>query len=257
MAPVTTGLAGRVALITGAGRGLGRSHALLLAERGADVIVNDAVAERCAETVALVRARGRRAHEMVCDITDVAGLEAAIAAAMRAMGRIDILVNNAGIPGNVLAIEAIDEATFDLMIAVKIKGSFFAAQAVIPGMKSRRWGRIINIASNFAMEGSTTMSHYTAAAAALLGFTKSWARELASWNICVNAVAPALVETELTIGSMGGAQIAAIAKRTPLGGRLADPIEISYAVAWLASAEADLVTGQLIAPNGGLTIVGY
>ena len=106
------------------------------------------------------------------------------------------------------------------------------------------------------MEGSTSISHYTGAAAGMLGFTKAWARELAPWKICVNAVAPSLVITDLTINSMGWDLIREVENRIPLGGRTATPEEISYAVAWLASPETDLITGQVVAPNGGMPIVG-
>ncbi len=249
-------LDGRVALITGAGRGLGRSHALLMAERGADIIVNDINGDNAEATAELVRKRDRRATVIAADVTDVTGFAERIAAAEAEHGRIDILVNNAGIQGNALAIEDIDEATYDAMTGVKMKASFFAARAVVPGMKTRRHGKIVNISSSFAMGGSTSMSHYTGAAAGMLGFTKAWARELAPWKICVNAVAPSLVITDLTINSMGWDLIRAVESRIPLCGRTATPEEISYAVAWLASPEMDFMTGQVVAPNGGMPIVG-
>lgn len=254
--PSSLQLDGRVALITGSGRGLGREYALMLAGRGADVIVNDINPDNAGATAEAVRALGRRASVIACDATDTVRLAALIGDAAAEHGHIDILVNNAGVQGNDLPIEAIDERTFDALMAVKLKASFFATRAVVPGMKARRYGKIINISSNFAMEGSTTMSHYTGAASGMLGFTKAWAREFAPWGICVNAVAPALVVTDLTVGSMGWDRIHAIEKRVPLGGRLADKKEIAYAVAWLASAETDFMTGQVLAPNGGITIVG-
>jgi 3-oxoacyl-[acyl-carrier protein] reductase len=249
-------LDGKVALITGAGRGLGRSHALLLAERGADIVVNDINEDNAEATAELVRAMDRRATVIAADATEITAFAERIAAAETEHGHIDILVNNAGIQGNALAIEDIDEATYDAMTGVKMKASFFAARAVVPGMKARRYGKIINISSSFAMEGSTSMSHYTGAAAGMLGFTKAWARELAPWKICVNAVAPSLVITDLTINSMGWDLIHSVESQIPLGGRTAKPEEISYAVAWLASPETDFMTGQVVAPNGGMPIVG-
>ncbi len=248
-------LFGKVALVTGAGAGMGRSHASLLAERGADVIVQDVNEAAAAGTAAMVRGHGRRAFVLVGDVQKVAELKRGIGEAEAAMGRIDILVNNAGVAGRGLALENIDEATFDRMFGVHVKGSFFAAQAVVPGMKARRYGKIINISSNFAMGGSAFASHYAAAKSALSGLVKSWARELAPFNIMVNAVAPGLLETDLTRASIGLDRIRKMESEVPLG-RLANPIEISYAVAWLASAEADFMTGQVIAPNGGVTIVG-
>ncbi len=249
-------LDGKVALITGAGRGMGRSHALLLAERGADIIVNDINGDNAEATAAMVREHGCRATVIDADVTDIAGFGERIAAVEAEHGRIDILVNNAGIQGNALAIEDIDEAIYDAMTGVKMKASFFTTRAVVPGMKARGYGKIINISSSFAMEGSTSMSHYTGAAAGMLGFTKAWARELAPWKICVNAVAPSLVITDLTINSMGWDLIREVENRIPLGGRTAKPEEISHAVAWLASPETDFMTGQVVAPNGGMPIVG-
>ena len=122
-------------------------------------------------------------------------------------------------------------------------------------MKDRRAGKIINVSSTFAMGGVHFASHYAAAKSALSGLTKSWARELAPFNITVNAVAPGLLETPLTLGSIGPDRSAAMSEEVPLG-RLAKPIEISYPVAWLASAEADFMPGQVLSPNGGVAIVG-
>ena len=192
---------------------------------------------------------------LVVDVRDVAALKAAIAATEREFTAIDVLVNNAGIGGQGLALADIDVARFDAMFQVHVRGTFFATQAVLPGMKGRRAGKIINISSSFAMGGVDFASHYAAAKSAISGLTKSWARELAGFNICVNAVAPGLLETNLTLGSIGPERIAAMGEEVPLG-RLAEPVEISYAVAWLASAEADFMTGQVISPSGGVAIVG-
>ena len=245
-------LDGKVALVTGAGGGMGRNHAVMLASRGAAVIVLDRYKDAADETAGQI---GARAHAVAADVTDVPALQAAIAAAANAIGPVDILVNNAGIGGQGLAIEDIDEATFDAMVAVNMKGSFFAAQAVIPGMKERRYGKIINISSNFAMGGAAFASHYAACKSALSGFVKSWARELGPWNIAVNAVAPGIIETDMTLNSIGKDRIEGMAEDIPMG-RIGSLNDISWAVAWLASDETDFMTGQVLSPNGGATIVG-
>jgi 3-oxoacyl-[acyl-carrier protein] reductase len=245
----------QVAVITGAGRGMGRAHAKLLAERGATVVVQDILADEARETVSQIEAASGKAEAMIGDITDVPRLKSALADAERRLGRIDILVNNAGIGGEA-PFEEITEQEFDRMFAVHVKGSFFATQAVVPGMKQRRRGKIINISSIWGMVAHHYASDYCAAKAALLGLTKAWAKEFAPWNIHVNAVAPGGVLTDMVLQQPNiEARMAEKVKRVPLG-RYADPIELSYTVAFLASSEADFITGQLISPNGGETIVG-
>ena len=252
----TNSLEGRTALVTGSGGGMGRSHAVLMAERGADIVVHDVKADGAAETAEMVRAHGRRASVIIADVRDVPGFTARIAEAERTHGAIDILVNNAGVSGRKRPVEEIDEPVFDEMFGVQVRGAFFATRAVLPGMKARRSGSIVNISSIYAMGGSAFASHYAAAKAALSGFTKAWAREFAPCNIRVNAVAPGFVVTDMTRGSNTPEAIAARSKTMPLG-RFCDPLDISYAVAWLASDEAAMVTGQVVSPNSGEVIVGY
>ena len=247
-----TSLGGKVALVTGAGGGMGRNHAVMLASRGATVIVLDRFQDAAEETARLI---GGAALALAADVTDVPALQTAIGDAAQQTGSIDILVNNAGIGGQGLSIEEIDEDTFDAMVAVNMKGSFFATQAVVPGMKERRYGKIINISSNFAMGGAAFASHYAACKSALSGFVKSWARELAPWNIAVNAVAPGIIETRMTLNSIGKERIDGMAEDIPMG-RIGTLDDISWAVAWLASDETDFMTGQVLSPNGGATIVG-
>ena len=247
-----TSLGGKVALVTGAGGGMGRNHAVMLASRGATVIVLDRFQDAAEETARLI---GGAALALAADVTDVPVLQTAIGDAAQQTGSIDILVNNAGIGGQGLSIEEIDEDTFDAMVAVNMKGSFFATQAVVPGMKERRYGKIINISSNFAMGGAAFASHYAACKSALSGFVKSWARELAPWNIAVNAVAPGIIETDMTLNSIGKERIDGMADDIPMG-RIGTLDDISWAVAWLASDETDFMTGQVLSPNGGATIVG-
>jgi len=251
-------LEGKTALITGSGRagGMGRSHAVLMAERGADVIVHDINEDGANETAELVRANGQKASTLIADVRDVPDFTAKIKEAEAEHGKIDILVNNAGVTGNKLAMEDVDEAIFDQMFGVQVRGAFFATQAVLPGMKARKQGSIIMISSIYAMGGSEFASHYAAAKAALSGFTKAWAREFASHKIRVNAVAPGFVLTGMTQGSNTPDMIEERGAGMPLG-RLTTPQDISYAVAWLASEETEMITGQVISPNSGEVIVGY
>ncbi|MGH6952556.1 MAG: SDR family NAD(P)-dependent oxidoreductase, partial [Alphaproteobacteria bacterium] len=226
-------LEGKVALITGGGGGMGRADSLLLADLGADVIVHDLAAERAHETARLVIAKGRRALALAGDVADAPRIAAEIARAEGEMGRIDVLVNNAGIGGQYFTIDEIDEAIFERMFAVHVRGAFFATRAVVPGMKRRRAGKIINISSNWGMAGNANSSHYCGAKAALLGLTKAWAKELAPHNICVNAIAPGWVDTGM--GSPEEKRKAA--ERIPLR-RLGRPEEVAHAVAFLASSES-------------------
>ncbi|MBM3571483.1 MAG: SDR family oxidoreductase [Alphaproteobacteria bacterium] len=250
-------LAGTVAWITGSGRGMGRAHALVLAERGADIVINDVLKDEAEETAAAVKKLGRRVVLSHADVSDVAAVKKTAADAIAALGKIDILVNNAGI-GQHKPLDELSEVDYDRMFAIHVKGAFFCAQSVIPGMKERRWGKIVNIASIWAMTGAgiNKASHYCAAKAALLGLTKAWAKEFAPWNIHVNAVSPGGVLTEMPIKIQGWDKIREKEKKVPLG-RWAKPEEISDTVAFLASHEADFITGQMISPNGGETIVGY
>jgi 3-oxoacyl-[acyl-carrier protein] reductase len=235
---------------------MGRSHAVLMSERGADVIVHDINEDGANETAELVRANGQKASTLIADVRDVPGFTAKIKEAEAEHGKIDILVNNAGVTGNKLAMEDVDEAIFDQMFGVQVRGAFFATQAVLPGMKARKHGSIIMISSIYAMGGSDFASHYAAAKAALSGFTKAWAREFSAHKIRVNAVAPGFVLTGMTQGSNTPEMIADRGEKMPLG-RLTTPEDISYAVAWLASAETEMITGQVISPNSGEVIVGY
>lgn len=244
-------LGGRTALVTGAGRGIGRQHALTLAARGAAVVVHDIGSEGAEETAALVREAGGEAQTVICDITDVAAIQALFGG----LGPVDILVNNAGTHEPRL-IEEITTTEFDRMMAVHVKGTFFATQTLLPGMKARGGGKIVNTASAWGQCGWHKDSHYCGAKAAILGLTKAWAKEFAPWNICVNAVSPGVIMTEMTRLNRTDEEIRDLAEQHIPIGRLGLPEDISCAVAFLASAEADFITGQVLPVNGGEFIVG-
>ena len=249
-------LDGKIIIVTGAAMGMGRTHAQLLAERGAHVVVQDIDKTKAEETAQLVTKAGGKARVMACDISDTGAVARAFASVEKALGKVDVLVNNAGIH-NRRAIEEVTPQDFDAMFGVHVKGTFFATKAVIPGMKARKSGKIINISSAWGMVGNPTDSHYCGAKAALLGVTKSWAKEFAPWNINVNAIAPGMVLTEMTKQNRSAAEIKEFCdKLIPLG-RMGEPMEFSYAVAFLASAESDFITGQVLSPNGGEFIVGF
>jgi 3-oxoacyl-[acyl-carrier protein] reductase len=248
-------LDGKVALITGSGRGMGKSHAKLMAKEGAGVIVHDIDAALVEEAAAEVRQFGGKVHTIVCDVADVDAYPKAIAAAGKAMGgHIDILVNNAGIdtPGT---IEEITTEAWQRMFDIHVKGAFLGAKSVVPGMKERRQGKIVNVSSIWGMVGHSSHSHYCGAKAALLGLTKAWAKELAPFNVMVNAIAPGLVTTEMVLKKGGMEYVNQAAEKVPLK-RSADVIEMSYTVLFLSCHESDFITGQVISPNGGDTIVG-
>ena len=245
-------LEGKRALVTGSGGGMGRSHAVLMAERGADIVIHDIKKDGAEETADLVRSHGRDAVVLVSDIRNVAAFTEAVVGA----GPVDILVNNAGVGGARRTIEDVDLEIFNQMFEVHVRGTFFATQAVLPAMKERKSGKIVNISSIYAMGGSALASHYAAAKSAISGLTKSWARELAPWRIKVNAVAPGFIVTDMTSASNPPEKIAEREALMPLG-EFCKPIDISYAVAWMASSETDLVSGQVISPNSGEIIVGY
>ncbi|MBT5051204.1 MAG: SDR family oxidoreductase [Rhodospirillaceae bacterium] len=246
-------LDGKIALITGAGSGLGQSHAALLSERGAHVIIQDRDGDGAETTAAMVHANGRKSHVMIGDVRDSRGFAQSAAEAIATLGPVDILVNNAGISSRQRTFEEIDDEILAEMFDINVKGAYVATRAVIAGMKERNEGRIINTASIYGMAGSENGSHYSGAKAALIGLTKAWAREFAPWNILVNAVAPGFIPTPMTKRPGHEERSAERAKTIPLG-REGDPLDISHVVAYFAGEEGKYVTGQMLSPNGGVVI---
>ncbi len=244
-------LEGRRALVTGAGSGIGRAAALELASAGVEVIVQDLVAERAAEVAGTIRGKGGKAVAAAFDVADEAAMRKAVAAAG---GPVTLLLNNAGIAGGNIRFERVDRAAYMRMFDTHVWGSLNALHAVLPGMKAERFGRVINIASNRGQVGFERSSHYSGAKAALLGFTKAWAREFAEWGILVNAIAPGVIRTGMTL-AFGEQAVHDEAQRNLLK-RPGAPEEIAAWVRFLMEPTGNFTTGQLLCPNGGDPIVG-
>ena len=237
-----------MALVTGASRGIGRAIALSLAARGAAVVAA-ARGTNAQGTVDAIAAAGGRAAAADVDVTDGAAVERAVTGALEAHGRLDILVNNAGITRDQLMLRMKRE-DWDAVIATNLTAAFTCAQAVLKTMVKQRSGRIINITSVVGQAGNPGQANYAASKAGLIGFTKALALEVASRNITVNAVAPGMIDTDMT-RVIGGQAHETWAERIPLK-RLGTAEEVAAAVAFLASDEASYITGQVLAVNGGM-----
>ncbi len=236
-------LTGKIALVTGASRGIGRAIALALAEAGADVAVNYVSRKAAAnETCAAIRKAGSRALPVKANVARAAAVARLVAAVELELGPVDILVNNAGIVGT-KPLEDITEADWDEMIAVNLTSAFLVTQQVLPGMRSRGWGRIIFVSSVAAQTGGITGPHYAASKAGLLGLTHSYARHLFKEGITVNAIAPALIETDMVAGNLQASPAA-----IPIG-RFGAPSEVAAVAVLLA--QNGYLTGQTINVNGG------
>jgi 3-oxoacyl-[acyl-carrier protein] reductase len=246
-------LAGRVAMISGSGSGIGRATAVTMAERGADIVVVDVNGAGAEETAVRVRGLGRRALVFAIDVSNSDAVCAAVAEAEGAFGSIDILCNNAGIASDRRPVEEVTEAFFDRQIAVHVKGALFATQAVVPGMKRRRYGKIVNTSSINGTVGFQNSAAYNAAKGGLLAMAKGWAKEFAPWNIAVNIIAPGEVMTPMPMAHDSPEVMTQVARTIPLQ-RYAQPEEIGYAITYLCSPEADFITGQVLSPNGGAVI---
>jgi 3-oxoacyl-[acyl-carrier protein] reductase len=252
---VSKSLDGYVVFITGGSTGLGLSHARVLGGRGAKVAITDFRQDNLDQASAALKRDGVDALCLKADNRVVGEVKAAVAKAEARFGKVDVLVNNAGISGMMAHIEDIDEGFFDSLFDTHVKGAFFAVQAVVPGMKKRKFGRIINTGSTFNMTGAPAMSHYTGAKGALTALARAWAREFAPFSITVNTVSPGFTDTPMTRSDVTPEIFDEIIAGMALK-RQVLPEEVSYAVAWLASREADAVTGQNISPNCGQAIVG-
>ena len=239
-------LSAHVALVTGASRGIGAAVALTLAESGAAVAVNYRERAGDAEAVvARIKSNGGRAIAVAADVSQSAAVTGMVERVARELGPIDILVNNAGI-AIVRSVDELSESDFDRTLLVNLKSAFLCTQAVLPGMRERKWGRIVNITSGAARGAGAIGPHYNASKAGMEGLTRGYAARLVKEGITVNNVAPSLIETDMMKGRTD------LARNIPLG-RMGQPEEVAQAVAMVIGN--DYMTGQTIILNGGMAFI--
>jgi 3-oxoacyl-[acyl-carrier protein] reductase len=241
-------LSGKVAIVTGASRGIGRATAAALASRGARVAAA-ARGDNAAATVEAIQQTGGHAELVALDVTEPASIEAMVAGVMARHGRVDVLVNNAGITRDQLMLRMKRE-DWDAVLATNLTAAFGCAQAVLRHMLKQRAGRIISISSVVGQAGNAGQANYAASKAGLIGFSKALAREVASRNVTVNVVAPGLIDTDMTKAITEKAHTD-WSSQIPLG-RLGTPADVAAAVCFLASDEAAYITGHVLAVNGGM-----
>jgi 3-oxoacyl-[acyl-carrier protein] reductase len=244
---------GKVAVVTGGGRGIGRAIADVLAHQGANIVLVDrscTYTDQSAEEIE--KATGRKCMAMQTDVSDFASVQEMFDEVVREFGRVDVLVNNAGVTRDKL-IMRMEEEDWDVVIDVNLKGAFNCCKAIARTMMKQRYGRIVNISSVSGQAGQAGQTNYSASKAGLIGLTKALAREMASRNITVNAVAPGFIPTALTLDLPENLKDS-ILRATPMG-RMGTPEEIANAVAFLASEEASYITGQVLAVDGGMVMM--
>ncbi|MBT3614367.1 MAG: 3-oxoacyl-[acyl-carrier-protein] reductase [Verrucomicrobia bacterium] len=244
-------LADKIALVTGAGRGIGRAVALAYAKMGADVVCVSRTEENSAKVAAEVEAIGRRAWAVAVDVSDTAAVDAAAKGILESTGRIDILVNNAGVTRDNLLMR-MSEEEWDTVIDTNLKGAFNFTKALTRPFIKQRSGRIINIASVIGLIGNAGQSNYAASKAALIGFTKSIAKELATRGITVNAIAPGFIETDMT-AALSEKMREGILGNVPLE-RFGSPDDIAHAAVFLAMEPSGYITGQVLTVDGGMVM---
>lgn len=245
-------LTGKIALVTGASRGIGREIALTFAREGAVVIVNyQGSKEKAKEVVQTIEKNGGKAEAIQCSVTDFKAVEEMMQTVIAGYGRIDILVNNAGITRDNLVIK-MSEEEFDTVLNTNLKGTFHTIRHAARQMIRQKAGKIINIASVSGVLGNAGQANYAASKAGVIGLTKSMARELASRNITVNAIAPGFIETDMT--KTLGENVREKALDEILLKRFGSPRDVAEMAAFLASGKADYITGQVISVDGGMAV---
>jgi 3-oxoacyl-[acyl-carrier protein] reductase len=242
-------LEGRIAIVTGAGQGIGRAIALGMARQGAAVVVAELDAANGSKVQTEIEALGQRAVATATDVSREESVGAMVERATREFGRIDILVNNAGIYP-VSPIEEMSEELWDRVIATNLVGTFLCSRAVVPGFLKRRHGRIISMASGRALQGAADGAHYAASKAGIIGFTKALALEMAPYGVTANAICPGVTDTAQPRGHRTEEELYAMAERVPLG-RIGQTDDLVGPAVFLASDAARFVTGQTVVVNGG------
>jgi 3-oxoacyl-[acyl-carrier protein] reductase len=244
-------LANQIAVVTGAGRGIGRAIALKFAAEGADVVCVSRTAENSEKVAGEVRALGRRAWAHAVDVADASAVEAACGRILAEAGRVDVLVNNAGVTRDGLLMR-MSEADWDMVLDTNLKGAFLFTKGFARCLIKQRSGRIINVASVIGLIGNAGQCNYAASKAALIGFTKSVARELGSRGITANALAPGFIDTDMTAG-LKPEQRGEVLKGIPLD-RFGQPEDIAGAALFLAGPAAGYMTGQVLVIDGGMVM---
>jgi len=241
-----------VAIITGGARGIGKAISQSLAQDGAHLVISDVNLQEAKQTAEALASSEHRCLAVEANVTDGKAVAEMVDQAVREFGRIDILINNAGITRDGLLLR-MKEEDWDLVLNVNLKGAFHCTKAVLPSMSKRRGGRIVNIASIVGVMGNAGQANYAASKAALIGFTKSVAREYASRGITVNAVAPGFIDTAMT-QNLSAQVREGLMKQIPLG-RLGTADDIAHAVRFLVSEEAGYITGHVLHVNGGMLMI--
>ena len=244
-------LENQIAVVTGAGRGIGRAIALKFASEGADVVCVSRTAENSEKVAGEVRALGRKAWALAVDVSDATAVSAAAEKILGDCSKVDILINNAGVTRDGLLMRMSD-ADWDIVLNTNLKGAFLFTKAFTRTFVKQRSGRIINVASIIGLVGQAGQANYAASKAGLIGFTQSVAKELGSRNITVNALAPGFIETDMT-AVLGADKKAEILKNIPLNS-LGQPEDIANAALFLASPAARYVTGQVLTVDGGMVM---